>query len=45
MAKVNKSTLIPPREWAKHLRKFGKRIQAKAERRASRNETGARHDA
>lgn len=32
MAKVNKSTLTKTREWAKHLRPYGKRQQAKGER-------------
>jgi hypothetical protein len=34
MSKANASTLVRPIEWAKHLRKWGKRIQAKKERRA-----------
>ena len=33
MAHKRKDTLAKPREWAKHLRPFGKRIQNKAERR------------
>jgi hypothetical protein len=36
MAHARKDTLVAPKEWAKHLKKFGKRLQAKAERQASR---------
>ena len=37
MAHTRKDTLVPPKEYAKHLRPFGKRVQAKAERRASKS--------
>ena len=36
MAHTRKDTLVAPKEHAKHLRRFGKRRQAKAERRAAR---------
>lgn len=36
MAHARKDTLVAPREWAKHLRKFGKRLQSKAERQKAR---------
>jgi hypothetical protein len=38
MAHVRKDTLAKTSEWAKHLRPFGKRKQAKAERRAATKE-------
>lgn len=38
MATKRKDTLVAPREWAKHLRPFNKRMQAKAERRAAKHE-------
>jgi len=33
MSHKRKDTLVPTAEWAQHLRPFGKRRQAKAERR------------
>ena len=36
MAHVRKDTFTTPGEWAKHLRKFGKRRQARADRKAAR---------
>lgn len=36
MAHVRKDTLTRSREWAKHLRPFGKRKQAKGERVAAK---------
>ena len=38
MAHKRKDTLAPCKEWAKHLKPFGKRQQAKAERRAAKNQ-------
>lgn len=38
MAHVRKDTLTKTIEWAKHLRPFGKRRQAKQERRAARKD-------
>lgn len=38
MSKVNASTLTRPIEWAKHLRVWGKRVMAKAERQAIQKE-------
>ena len=38
MAHKRKDTLTAPREWAKHLRPFGKRVQSKSERRAAKSE-------
>lgn len=38
MAHTRKDTLIKPKEWAKHLRPFGKRVQSKAERQAAKKE-------
>lgn len=38
MAHKRKDTLAKTNEWAKHLRPFGKRQQAKAERRAAKKE-------
>lgn len=38
MAHKRKDSLVPPSEWAKHLRPFGKRKQSKLERLGSRNE-------
>jgi acetone carboxylase gamma subunit len=35
MAHKRKDTFVPVMEWAKHLKPYGKRIQAKAERRAA----------
>ena len=35
MAHKRKDTLVAPMEWAKHLKPYGKRVQAKAERRAA----------
>jgi hypothetical protein len=35
MAHTRKDTLTATREWAKHLRPFGKRRQAKQERKAA----------
>lgn len=37
MAHVRKDTFAPTRSWNKHLRKDGKRVQAKAERRAAKS--------
>jgi len=36
MTHVRKDTLAKTKEWAKHLRPFGKRVQAKSERRAAK---------
>lgn len=36
MAHTRKDTLVPPSEWAKHLRPYGKRLQSKAERKAAK---------
>jgi hypothetical protein len=38
MAHKRKDTLARVQEWAKHLRPYGKRVQAKAERRAANKE-------
>lgn len=38
MAHKRKDSLVPPTEWAKHLRPFGKRKQAKLERLAAKKE-------
>jgi hypothetical protein len=38
MSKVNKSTLVPPPEWWKHLRPYLKRLVSKRERKAARKE-------
>jgi hypothetical protein len=38
MAHVRKDTLTAPREWAKHLRSFGKRRQSKQERKAAKEQ-------
>jgi hypothetical protein len=38
MSHKRKDTLVKPKEWAKHLRPFGKRVQSKAERRAAKKE-------
>jgi len=35
MAHVRKDTLTAPTEWAKHLRRFGKKRMARRERRAA----------
>ena len=35
MAHVRKDTLTKPTEWAKHLRRFGKKRMARRERRAA----------
>jgi len=42
MAHSRKDTLAKTREWADHLRPFGKRQQAKAERRAARRDIATR---
>lgn len=38
MGKVNQSTLTRSIDWAKHLRPFGKRAQARRERIAAKKE-------
>ena len=38
MAHKRKDSLVPPSEWAKHLRPFGKRKQAKLERLAAKKD-------
>jgi hypothetical protein len=38
MAHKRKDSLVPPVEWAKHLRPYGKRKQAKLERIAAKKE-------
>lgn len=38
MAHKRKDTLTAPKEWAKHLRPFGKRQQARHERQAARQQ-------
>lgn len=38
MSHKRKDTLVAPVEWAKHLRPYNKRVQAKKERRASKKE-------
>ena len=38
MAHKRKDSLVPPTEWAKHLRPFGKRKQNKLERLAAKKE-------
>jgi hypothetical protein len=38
MSHVRKDTLTKPRQWAKHLRPYGKRMQSKAERQAVKKE-------
>ena len=45
MAHARKDTLTKPREWAKHLRPFGKRRQSKLERKAAQRQIRKRrHD-
>lgn len=38
MSHARKDTLTKPKQWAKHLRPFGKRQQAKAERKAAQKD-------
>lgn len=38
MAHKRKDSLVPPTEWAKHLRPFGKRKQNKLERLAAKKD-------
>jgi len=38
MSNVKKGQLIKPKEWAKHLRKFGKRVFWSAHRKAEQKE-------
>jgi predicted nucleic acid-binding Zn ribbon protein len=42
MAHKRKDTLSAPKEWAKHLRPFGKKIQSKSERRAAKKDIDTR---
>jgi|LakMenEpi03Aug12_release.lakeMendotaPanAssembly.Ray.scaffolds.fasta_scaffold6053225_1 hypothetical protein len=44
MGKVNQSTLTRSLEWAKHLRPFGKRAQARRERAAVKNDIRQRYE-
>ena len=44
MSKVNASTLTRPIEWAKHLRKWGKKIMSKAERQAIKKQIKYKED-
>jgi hypothetical protein len=36
MAHARKDTYVAPKEWAKHLRPDGKRVQAKCERKVAK---------
>lgn len=44
MGHIHKGTCAPTVEWAKHLRPFGKRRQAKAERAANKKQIQKEND-